>query len=156
MESHTDISRVIIGGIDSYKFVPVDGVLVWPAVNDLEINEASITLKPGYSWQNGIADYNTLVFVENEEYTKNGPVFTTELKGFLPDDLLANMRSLVKSFNKKYIVIFKTHQGTSRVFGSVEDPCLFYFSATTAALGGRKGTNFSFKKKTGSLAPYSS
>lgn len=152
MEALTGVSRVIIGGINSFKFVLAEGVDVWPADDDLEITEAAIILKAGYAWQAGYADHNTLEYVETQQYTPNGPVFSAELRGFLPDDLLANMRALAHSFNKKYIVIFNTHQSQGRVFGSPEDPCLFTFNTTTAKLGGRKGAAFSFKKKTGAIA----
>lgn len=154
MEAFKPLERVVIGGINSFKFALADGVDVWPTDNDLIITEAAIILKSGFSWQTGYADYNSLEYVESEQYTPNGPVFTSELRGFLPDDLHGNTKALHQSFNKKYIVIFKTHQGTARVFGSPHDPCLFTFNTTTAKLGGRKGTGFAFKKKTPSLALY--
>lgn len=154
MEDFTGIQRTIVGGIDSFKFVEAAGVDIFPADNDLEINESAIILKPGYAWQTGYADFNTLQFDEDPINTPNGVVVGSDFKGFLPDDLLSNMRSLQHSFNKKYILVFKTHQGTSRVVGTPEDPCAFSFSTTTATAGGRKGAPFSFKKKAGSLAFY--
>lgn len=154
MEALTGVSRVIIGGINSFKFVDVAGIDVWPTAANLVVDEADITLKSGYNWQTGSADHNSLIYEETEFYTPQGPVIEAVLNGFLPDDLLVNAQSILSSFNKKYIVIFKTHQGTGRVVGTPDDPCLFTFKTTTAKLGGRKGIDFTFKKKALGLALY--
>lgn len=152
MEALTGVTRVIIGGINSFTFVIAEGVDVWPASSDLEISLSAIILKPGYAWQTGFADHNTLEYVETQQYTQHGPVFTAELRGFLPDDLLGNMRALQNSFNKKYIVAFTTHQSQGRVFGTPNNPCMFSFNTTTAKVGNRKGASFSFNTKTQAMA----
>jgi len=155
MEAFTPLQRVVIGGINTFKFVEADGILTWPDDDgQLTITENSIVLKSGFDWQDGFADHDTLQYQEGQNYTPNGPVFTAELTGFLPDDLIENALALHHSANKKYVVIFRTHQGTSRIFGSPDDPCIFTFKTTTAKLGQRKGVSFSFKKKTGAQALY--
>jgi hypothetical protein len=154
MEQFTGVSRIITGGINSFTFVDASGILTWPADDDLEIEEAGIVLKAGYAWQVGYADHNSLEYTERAGNAAQGVVLEAELSGFLPDDLLANMRAITRGFNKKFVVIYRTHQGTSRVFGTPTDPCSFSFSTTTAKLGGRKGIGFSFKKKANRLALY--
>lgn len=154
MEAFTGISRIITGGINSFKFVDAAGILTWPADDNLEIDEAAIVLKAGFAWQQGYADHNSLEYTERAGNAAHGVVLEAELSGFLPDDLLANMRAITAGFNKKFVVIFRTHQGTSRVFGTPDDPCSFAFTTTTAKLGSRKGIGFSFKKKANRLALY--
>jgi hypothetical protein len=154
MEQFTGVTRVITGGISSFRFVEAAGIATWPPENGLEIDESAIVLHPGYAWQLGEADYNSLEYTERAGNDANGVVMEAELSGFLPDDLLANSRAIRAGFNKKFVVIFRTTQGTSRVFGTPSDPCSFTFSTTTAKLGSRKGIGFSFKKKANQLALY--
>jgi hypothetical protein len=154
MEAFAPIQRIITGGLGAFEFVPVEGINSWPAVFNISTFSDEITLKPGYSWLAGYADYNTLEYTETPTYGPQGAFYKCQLTGFLADDPEGTTANLLASFNKKYIIRFTTHQGAVRVVGSPTDPVSFSFSSTTAKLGQRKGSSFTWQGNTPNPARY--
>jgi hypothetical protein len=154
MKNHTDVSRLITGGISTYRFVCVDDISIFPNAPELLINETDIVLKAGKSWQQGVGDFNSMEYREARVDNAQGAFVEAEFSGFLPDDLYQNLIELQRSFNKKYVLQFTTRQGTRRIVGTKADGCTFSFDGGTSKAGGRKGMAFSFKKKAPRLSLY--
>jgi hypothetical protein len=139
------IKRIITGGISRFWFVPVWGVAAFPDGRLMQVNVSDIVLMPDVEWLPGFADHNSLKYSEGLVKTPHGVRVEASLSGFLPDDFADDLEVLQSSFNEKYIVRFRTHQGQERIVGTLDNGCSFSFELTSAVLGDRKGSSFSFE-----------
>lgn len=134
-----------IGGANSFQFIPIDRVRVFPRPVDGIITKA-LTFK---SWDHrfflAYTTEDSLIFTEEKKTNDHGTFYDQILEGFTPKDEenLAALFDEMEGF--KYIILYKDNNQNQKFIGSLESPLTFRHSLETKEeASGRNGYNITF------------
>lgn len=132
--------------MESFDFIPVADIAIWPTVRNLQITDRDIVLKTGKRWYEGYAIDNTISYEEPGRDSEHGQLFDKELKGILPHDAVEMASSFYRNKYTPMILRYTDRGGVSRVIGTPAEPVRVHFGyENAAAQGGTKGWSFAFR-----------
>ena len=145
MTDFKQIYDALVAGIDTFYYIPVEDIEVFPELSSLAVEEYEIQLKAGKSWKIGFAIDDTLAYAEPAEDTPNGRIYNKQLQGILPHDHLDIAQNFFDNQYAKYLVKYVDRTGVRRLLGTVQEPMRIRFSFKQAGNhSGEKGWSFSF------------
>lgn len=109
-----------MGGVLAYWFVLVSDVLV---VTKSSIG-ASVTLKDGCVWSEGVGTRDSIGYKEPGEPTGAGTVYKAELVAMVPQEGL-NELLFERMRHGRYLVRYKNAQGLEKLVGTMDEPLNF-------------------------------
>jgi hypothetical protein len=146
-------SMVNQGGYKSFKFLPFDGVISFPAITS-GMCVAAVEIKAGYSWLKGYATPETLSFAEPLKDSENGNYYEQNVSGFTPGNTPQLISLLEEMENQRFLLQLNDFKGIPRLIGYPGNPLKFNADFLGEALrNGRKGFTFSFRTESVFRAP---
>ena len=154
MSTFRTVDKALVGGIDSFEFVPVEGVNDFPADYVLNVAEEDVTLKAGYAWLAVPAVAGSITYSEPQELSAQGVRYAKQLRAFLAHDDSVNRALLQQYLFAKVIVRYKDFTGNWKLTGSPAEPLRLALNFETAEFAGQIGYRISLSGTHGIFSRY--
>lgn len=142
-----DIARHLgdnLGGINSFRYIPISEVLYLSEAIEGKVCEP-LTIKAPGRWYDFYATEGTMGFNEVKENSPHGDFYKVRLSGFVPKDRPELIHALNKMRNQKFIIDYTDNNGLRKIIGTIDEPLRLKHSFDTGAdVPNRAGTSFEF------------
>ena len=110
-----------LGGINSFRFIPVEGIEEIPsAVNSVIHYEVAV--KTGYRWYDGYGTEGSMGFKDDHDDGDHGGFHNKSFVAKVPKERAEVIETLNSAMNRKFVLDITYNNGTRILAGTVKEP----------------------------------
>ncbi|MDJ1472854.1 hypothetical protein [Xanthocytophaga flava] len=143
-----------LGGVESFFYADADEIeYIGAPING--VISPDIIMKSGKVFYSFRPSQGTLGFKEQQNDTKAGPIFTQELKGYVPRDSADLQSALLDLYGRRLVVIYRDNNGLLKLVGDKDFYLTFEADLDTGTNPtNRNGISFTLKGTSPKAAPF--
>lgn len=113
-----------LGGVQPFKFIPVDDIASMVEPINSKVLEP-VTLKALARWFNCYATEGTIKYNEEKQQSPHGDYYKAKLTAFIPKDRAEVIEQLKQMNNKLFVIDYTDNNGLRKLVGTIDNPLSF-------------------------------